>query len=223
MKKYIVILAAALAVFSSCNKKYEAVGDQSKDNAYARAYMMYIVDNLATDILNLFEDAFQVNADVNHRTTQFDVSGGDFCTVGTVWTVNSDTNPMKGLKMECTGENRWTAVYNGNYKFGDSSSFPTNVSMSLERADESAQKGHFNWNIRLTGERTENKGYTCKFRTDKDVTYGVSSRISNSKGGWDVLTGIYFLDVMKDGKVVDYWTFEMNGSSAANAIFSRGL
>jgi len=225
MKKYIVILAAALAVFSSCSKRESdgAIGDKSKDNVYARAYMMCIVDNLATDILNLFEDALEVNADYHHRTTQFDFSGWDFCTPGTIWTVKPYPNPLQGLMMECIGENRWSAIYNGDYVFGDSSCFPTNISMTLERGAESGQKGHFNWNITLEGNRTEDNGYSCLFRTDAVVSYGVSDRISSSNGGWDVLTGIYYLEVMKDGKVADYWKFEMNGSSAYSGKFSRGL
>ena len=219
MKKTIILALAALTAFSACSKvQTDSVGDNSFRWTEAQSYMMYIVDDLATDVLDAAEKALLVNRQEVPYSTQFKFDG-PFDQAGSVWTVTGADSPLKGMSLTCLEAGKWQAVFKGNYAF-DQDVYPTEFTMALEKGDLHFDY-HYDWTISLSGTRTEREGYGCTFGTEPSVVYGFSEA-SAGFHGWDRLVGKYSLVVYRQQEAIDIWLLTVQGP-LASAEFIRQL
>lgn len=219
MKKSILLALIALTAFSACSKqRTDSVGDNTRRWTEAQSYMMYIVDDLATDVLNAAEKALLVDSQEIPYSTQFKIEGA-FDQTGSIWTVTAADSPLPGMTLTCMEPGKWRAAFKGNYAFGQDV-YPTEFTMTLIKGNLHFDY-HYDWDITLIGNRTERKGYSCTFGTEPNVVYGFSEAATGFHG-WNRLNGKYSLVVYQEEQAIDIWLLTLKGP-LANAEFMRQL
>lgn len=240
MKKIFVVLSMALAAVS-CQRgefNYEPpiVGGRSvENNQEANKYMMYIADNLVTDILDELELALSISERGVGNSAHFSIDKS-LTTVGATWKVKAEDSQMKGLTLRCVKEKVWQLDFEGDYVFGnENNDFPTRISMTAARyVPADAEDLAIGWDVTLSGERKEwnddkkdrrpKSTYSCTFGTKSSG--GAVIRYLNTRGrgarGWDQMYGDLYMTVYKAGEQVDLCCLSFEGSPA-QATFLRGL
>ena len=219
----IVIIAAALLCIAGCTKKYspngyEIVGGNEWYSNYpSRSYMMAIVDNMVTDVLDELETAFKVEEMGNSTSIRFDKSGGSILAQDVTWTVTAQERALKGMTIKNISTDTWEMSFDGPYSLlGDV--YPVNFIMKAKRGSL-ITGNHYNWGITLSGNRTERGGYSCTSATNNTVLYMCTQ---NNTVGWNYLEGTYTLTVILNQEPIDLWAMEFKGAPS-DAEFSRGI
>ena len=240
MKRYIAILTMALVAASCMRGDYldapDIVGGRSViNNQEARTYMMYIADNLVTDVLDELELALNISERGVEKSAHFTFDKR-LTTVGATWTVKADDSHLNGLTLHCDAADTWSFTFSGDYVFGsEENEYPTTFSMkAVKYVPEDEADTTLGWVVSLSGERKEwndNKkqkssasksAYSCTFQT-----YARSSlRYLNTRGkgatGWNQMYGDLYMDVYKAGEKIDVCCLSFEGSPS-QATFLRGL
>lgn len=207
MKKYIIIILAAVLCMS-CNKQ---VGESRYDDSIpVQQYMMYIADNMVTDVLYQLEDALYINSIGATSSSRFDIHEGPFTQEGVTWTVTAIDCPLKGMTMTHTGPETWEVNFDGQYPFGNRS-YRTNFIMKAKRGSVICTN-HYSWSFTLSGNRTERGGYACTYETLNTVVYNSNSSQTSAHTYWNVAVGSMRLVVYKYGDVIDEWRASFNGN-----------
>lgn len=244
MKRYLVLIAciagALLAV--SCQRgEYmdspDIVGGRSVlNNQEARKYMMYIADNLVTDILDELELGLSISGRGMSSSAHFSIDK-PLTTPGATWTVKADDSRLCGLTLRCSAADTWTMDFSGDYVFGnEENDYPTTISLKATRyapADENDTT--LGWEITLSGERKEwndskkqksyvpKSTYSCTFRAGAGAA---PLRYLNTRGkgatGWNQMFGDIYMEVFKAGEKIDVCCLSFEGSPS-QATFIRGL
>lgn len=222
MKK-LAIIAAAILCLAGCSKEYrpngyEIVGgNQYYSYQPTREYMMAIVDNMVTDVLEEVETAFKVEEMGNSTSIRFDISAGSILNQGTVWKVVGQERALKGMTIKNIGSDTWEMAFEGPYSLlGDV--YPVNFIMKAKRG--SLISGcHYNWGVTLSGNRTEREGYSCTYATSNTVLYMCTQ---NNTVGWNYLEGTYTLTVILNEQPIDLWAMVFKGD-LSDTEFTRGI
>ena len=222
MKKYILILAAALSLAACTKGSYDDYvgGHNQFYMSEGGTYMMRIADYMVTDALDEIELALSMNDAVAAigKSTRYLITGPqDLTEQGSTWKVISDASNLFGLEIINKGADTWQLLFNGNYKFWEEE-YPTSFTMELVRGDAGARKGHYNWTATYSGTRTEQEPYSCKFYSINSMEY----KYIGSQAGWNEVYGKLSMEVIKDRQVIDICLLTFNGSPS-NAQFVRGL
>ena len=222
MKK-IVIIAAALLCLAGCSKHYspngyEIVGGaEYYSNLPTKEYMMAIVDDMVTDVLEELETAFKVEGLGNPTSIRFDISAGSIMDEGTVWKVTGQERALKGMSIKNIGSDTWEMAFEGPYTLlGET--YPVNFIMKAKRGSL-ITGNHYNWGITLSGNRTEREGYSCTYATVNTVLYMCTQ---DNTVGWNYLEGTYSLTVILNQQPIDLWAMEFKGN-LRDTEFSRGI
>lgn len=219
-------------LFAACSKgEYydkDIVGGRiSYYNGNGRGYMMYIADNLVTDVLDELVMALGVNQ-MGTQTSSHFVMDGSLVEVGSTWSVKAGDNVFKGMTIRCYAADSWSISFDGDYAFG-TNYYPTRFTMKAVRMDSGKDSalpaGAEGWRVTLLGERDERGGYMCTFSTG--ATAGLPHLdYMNTRGtgasGWNWMAGDLSMSVYKDGDVVDVCCLSFEGSPS-QATFVRGL
>jgi hypothetical protein len=192
MKKIIYLFAAAVLALTSCTKGLDIVGGH--DIYYFTPggnYMMHIADDLVAGALEDLEIALEMG--------KTDIT----------W-----ASRFTGMKIVQAQENVWHLNFKGPFAF-DGNSYETVFTMSATKLNG---KKHADWDVIITGTRTEREGYSCSFESLGAITY----RAAGTESGWDLLYGrlsmiVYNKDGKKDGCMLHF------DGSPSQAQFVRGL
>ena len=239
MKKILVMLSMALLA-ASCQRgeftsSSEAVvgGRTDINNREAHNYMMYIADNLVTDLLDELELGLSISARGAETSAHFSFDKR-LTTVGSTWKVKADDSHLNGLTLHCTAADSWTLDFTGDYVFGnEDNDYSTSISLKATRYvpadEEDTTQG---WEVTFSGERREwkdgkkqnsNASYSCTFRTGPGPA---PLRYLNTRGkgtaGWNQMFGDVYMDVYKAGEKIDVCCLSFEGSPF-QATFIRGL
>ncbi len=134
MKKTLYIFAAAVLALSSCSKGADIVGGNNNYSSTAGgSYMMNIADNLMAGALEDLEIALDMGKTEITWASHF--SG---------MTIIKDTG------------NTWKLSFEGPFAF-DGVSYPTSFAMTATRRNENKPA---DWDVIITGNRTEKEGYS---------------------------------------------------------------
>lgn len=219
MKRYLIPILALSAVLCSCDKSDDFYGS-GEEVSYATAeYMMCIADDLVVDNLKEME-----------RILALDKSGA-------VWepgysSVFERSNQVFGATLsKSSADSTWTIVFDGDFSF-ESNSYPTRYHLTLRMlpggsegssgaeggdgfGDEgSAQDAPFagmyhDWEVTIDeGVRTERGGYSADFRSYPTLRY----LRAGATLAWHLCYGAVWMDVRKDGKIVDSLVLVLKGS-----------
>ena len=227
MKKIIFFLIAAAAL-SSCERIFDSHrerGDWSGtynygDNA-GREYMVGVVNNLMVESLKQMELALVIDADDNGTGTRFSADG-DLWTAGSVWTLSGRETYLGGMKITKTAaDSTWTLAregkfpLSGGYYGGDF--FDTSFEMEVRmKTDSLATKTHHPWEVLLKKcVRTEDEGYKSSIYTKTDPVKFTGGNL----GYWNECRGILYMEVFKDGKLIDKARLELEGSQESGSYF----
>jgi len=223
MKKYFVILAAAVAAVA-CSKGEDYDVTVGGRNTYSlsegASYMMFIADNLVTDALDEIELALNLNDAIMAagQSTRYLITGPqDLEEAGSTWKVISNASNVVGMEIVSQGNAQWKFTYAGEYAFGLANAYPTTFVMLVERGDLKSE-GHYNWTVTLSGSREEKNSYRCQFESLGPVAY----QIEGQTLGWNYLVGKYSMKVFKGEEAIDLCLLSFNGS-ISKAQFVRGL
>lgn len=223
MKKYILIIAAALAAIA-CTKGNYSDTYVGGHNQYALSdggkYMMHIADNLVTDALDELELALSVNETLKDmgKSTRYLITGPqDLEQVGSTWKVISNASHMLGMTMVNTAADTWELTFSNDYSF-DNDSYPTTLVMQLVRGAEGQRSFHYDWTAIYSGTRTEKEPYSSSFKTVGAMEYSYSS----TQAGWNNVVGKLSMEVYKDKEMIDLCLLTFTGNPS-NAQFVRGL
>lgn len=192
MKKTLYILAATVLALCSCTKGADIVGGHDHYSySPGGKYMMHIADDLMAGALEDLEIAIELDKTEITWASRF-----------------------TGMKIVKADENVWHLNFEGPIAFDDQS-YPTIFAMSATRLNE---ESHADWDVTITGRRTEREGYYCTFESLGAITF----QAVNTESGWDMLYGrlsmiVYNKDSKKDGCLLHF-----NGA-LSQAQFVRGL
>jgi hypothetical protein len=239
MKKYIFLLSIVLMAAACMRGDYmsepDIVGGRIQtNNQEGRKYMMYIADNLVTDVLDELELALSISERGIANSAHFSIDRA-LTKVGSTWKVKADDSQLYGMTLRCTAEDTWQMEFEGDYVFGsEENQYPTQLSLTAVRyvpaEEESIAQG---WVVTLSGERREwnddqkNRGsksdYHCIFGTR---TIGKTIQYINTRGngakGWDQMFGDLYMTVYKADETVDVCCLSFEGSPS-RATFLRGI
>jgi len=192
MKKILYLFAAAVLALSSCSKGADIVGGYDYYMySPGREYMMNIADDLTAGALEDLEIAI------------------DMGKTEITW-----ASHFTGMKIVQAQENVWHLNFKGPFAF-DGNSYETVFTMSATKLNE---EKHADWDVIITGTRTEREGYRCAFESLGVITY----KALNTNNGWDYLFGrlsmiVYNKDGKKDGCLMQF------EGAPSQAQFVRGL
>jgi len=192
MKKTLYILAAVVLVLSSCSKGSDIVGGHgSYYYSPGGEYMMQIADDLMAGALEDLEIACEMGKTEITWASRF-----------------------TGMKIVQAEENVWHLSFEGPFDF-DGKSYQTTFAMTATKLNE---EDHADWDVTITGNRTEREGYRCSFESLGAITY----RVLYTNSGWDYLLGrlsmiVYNKDGKKDGCLMYF------DGAPSQAQFVRGL
>ena len=193
MKKILYLFAAALLALCSCSKGADVVGGHgySYNAGPGGRYMMHIVDDIMAGALEDLEIACELG--------KMDIT----------W-----ASRFTGMKIVQVDENTWHLTFEGPFEF-DNNSYQTSFNMTAVKLNE---EDHADWDVTMTGNRTERDGYRCSFETLGALTF----QAENVENGWDLLFGrlsmiVYNKDGKKDGCLMHF------EGAPSQAQFVRGL
>lgn len=193
MKKFLYLFAAAVLALSACSKGNDDIvgGHDNYTTSIGGRYMMHIADELIAGALESLEIAIE--------TGKTEVS----------W-----ASHFAGMKIEQADANVWKLSFEGLFPF-DNQAYETAFTMTATKLTENP---HADWDVTITGERTEREGYSCTFESLGEITY----KVLYTEEGWDMLYGrlsmlVFKQDTKKDGCML---TFD---GAPSNAHFVRGL
>ena len=193
MKKIIYLFAAAVLALSSCSKGADIVGGGYDYYYYSPGgeYMMHIADDLIAGALEDLEIASQMGKTEITWASRF-----------------------TGMQIVQAEENVWHLNFKGPFAFDDKS-YQTVFTMSATKLNE---EEHADWDVIITGTRTEREGYRCSFESLGAITY----RAMGTTTGWDYLFGrlsmiVYNNEGKKDGCLMHF------DGAPSRAQFIRGL
>ena len=222
MKK-IAIIAAALVCLAGCTKSYSPNGYEIVGgggyyaNQPTKDYMMAIVDDMVTDVLDELETAFKVVELGNSTSIHFDISQGSILNQDVIWKVTAQERALKGMTIKNIGSDTWEMAFEGPYTLlGDT--YPVKFIMKAKRGSL-ISGNHYNWGVTLSGNRTEREGYSCTYATVNTVLYMCTQ---DNTVGWNYLEGTYSLTVILNQQPIDLWAMEFKGN-LRDTEFSRGI
>lgn len=226
MKKIVPFLLAALAA-ASCAKYDDYSGSSWW---YSSERVAYYVENYATvlipDNLLQLESAmtFEAYVDDIASAQSYKTGGKSIWTPGAVWTVG-EGNLLVGLSItKEEADSTWTLAWDGGDYAIYSATFPTTWKMTVRMlpgpdAGDSVEDGwrrHASWEVSdFSGSRTEDKGYSCAFRSDGTLTYSFAEDNLSLYGysSWDYCEGTLLFDIFRDGSAIDRCRIAFHGSS----------
>lgn len=192
MKKIFYLFAAAVLALSSCTKGADIVGGH---DSYLFSpggnYMMNIADDLMAGALENLEIACEMGKTEVTWASRF-----------------------SGMKIVQAQDNVWHLSFKGPFAFDDRS-YETAFSMAATKLND---EKHADWEVTITGYRTEREGYRCTFESVGTITY----KALGTSSGWDYLSGrlsmiVYNKDGKKDGCLMYF------DGAPSQAQFVRGL
>ena len=192
MKKILYVFAAAVLALSSCTKGADIVGGYDYyEYTLGGQYMKHIADDLMAGALENLEIAI------------------DLGKTEVTW-----ASHFSGMTIQKADENVWHLSFEGPFAFDDMS-YQTAFTMTATRINE---EKHADWDVTITGSRTEREGYRCTFESLGTITY----KALYTEQGWDMLYGrlsmlVFNKDTKKDGCML---TFD---GAPSQAHFVRGL
>ena len=202
MKKIFIIAACALAAV--CCSKYEAsefTGSTGSVSGSMSRYLFDIADNLVVDNLKEVERALASD-------------DPSIWTPGVV-VKNDRDNTVKGLMIKKeAADSVWTLTNSVEFPI-EGNYYPTEYSMEIKMLPGEASTYH-DWEVTLSGNRTEQKGYSCEFESDPKLTY----RVDGSVYSWHSCYGTLRFFTKKDGKLLDEMVMVLEGSKA-DAVIRR--
>ena len=192
MKKIIYLFAAAVLALSSCTRGYDIVGGhESYVYTPGGKYMMHIADDLMAGALEDLEIALELGK------------------TEVTW-----ASRLSGMKIVQAEENVWHLSFEGPFTFDDKS-YETVFAMSATRVNE---EDHADWDVTITGNRTEREGYRCTFESLGAITY----KALYTETGWDMLYGRLSMIVYDKGGKKDGCMLTFDGAPS-KALCVRGL
>jgi hypothetical protein len=221
MKRYLIPILALSAVLCSCDKSDDFYGSGEEVSYATAGYMMCIADDLVVDNLKEME-----------RILALDKSGA-------VWepgysSVFERSNQVFGATLsKSSADSTWTIVFDGDFNF-ESNSYPTRYHLTLRMlpgegtgasqaggdggfdGEGSAQDAPFagmyhDWEVSIEeGVRTERGGYSAEFRSYPTLKY----HTSGATLAWHLCYGAVWMDVRKDGKIVDSLVLVLKGQKS---------
>jgi hypothetical protein len=192
MKKILYVFAAAVLALSSCSKGADIVGGYDYyEHTLGGQYMMHIADDLVAGALENLEIALELGK------------------TEVTW-----ASHFSGMTIQKADENVWHLSYEGPFAFDDKT-YQTAFVMTATKLNE---EKHADWDVTITGSRTEREGYRCTFESLGAITY----KALYTEQGWDMLYGrlsmlVFNKDTKKDGCML---TFD---GAPSQAHFVRGL
>ena len=193
MKKFLYLFAAAVMALSACSKGDNDIvgGHDSYYYSPGGEYMMQIADDLMAGALEDLEIACEMGKTEITWASRF-----------------------TGMKIVQAEENVWHLSFEGPFDF-DGKSYQTTFAMTATKLNE---EDHADWDVTITGNRTEREGYRCSFESLGAITY----RVLYTNSGWDYLLGrlsmiVYNKDGKKDGCLMYF------DGAPSQAQFVRGL
>ena len=192
MKRILFLFAAAALALSACTKGPDMVGGHDNYNSTPGGrYMMFIADDLMAGALETLEIAREMGKE--------DVT----------W-----ASRFSGMKIEKVSDNKWNLNFSGLFAFNNSS-YQTEFTMTATSLNENK---HANWEVTISGNRSEREGYRCTFESLGAITY----QTLGGETGWSQLFGrLSMLVFDKDGKK-DGCLLQLAGAPS-QAQFVRGL
>lgn len=192
MKKILYLFVATVLVLSSCTKGADIVGghDNYVDTPGGQ-YMMHIADDLMAGALEDLEIAL------------------DLGKTEVTW-----ASRLSGMKIVEADENVWYLSFEGPFVFDDQP-YQTSFTMTATKVNE---EEHADWDVVISGTRTEREGYRCTFESLGAITY----KAMGTTTGWDYLFGrlsmiVYNNEGKKDGCLMHF------DGAPSRAQFIRGL
>lgn len=215
MKK--IIIFAFCILLCSCEKEslfrgsYEGTRERT---TVSEQYLVRFSTLLVPDFLIALEDALAYDSygyyTSSSRSRDYISGGVSIRTVGNQWTVNSK-KAIKGVTVRClaadTWELNWTGPYNltgivSEYNTDDNEyAYETTCKVTAKMLKET-NTNHYDWQVAMSGERTERKGYGCTFASSPDMTF-TTADTSYSYSSWDYCNGAATMTVTKNGEKVD--------------------
>ena len=192
MKKILYVFAAAVLALSSCTKGADIVGGYDYyEYTLGGQYMKHIADDLMAGALENLEIAI------------------DLGKTEVTW-----ASHFSGMTIQKADENVWHLSFEGPFAF-DEKTYQTAFVMTATKLNE---EKHADWDVTITGSRTEREGYRFTFESLGTITY----KALYTEQGWDMLYGrlsmlVFNKDTKKDGCML---TFD---GAPSQAHFVRGL
>lgn len=192
MKKILYVFVAAVLALSSCTKGADIVGGYDYyEYTLGGQYMKHIADDLMAGALENLEIAI------------------DLGKTEVTW-----ASHFSGMTIQKADENVWHLSFEGPFAF-DEKTYQTAFVMTATKLNE---EKHADWDVTITGSRTEREGYRCTFESLGTITY----KALYTEQGWDMLYGrlsmlVFNKDTKKDGCML---TFD---GAPSQAHFVRGL
>jgi len=236
MKKILLPLCLLAAFAAASCTSYDDYSGSSwwRSSDWVASYMENYAIVLIPDNLLQLEAAldFETYVDDLASAQSYKTGGKSLWTPGATWTVGED-NLLSGLVItKEEADSTWTLEWGGGDYAIYSETFPTTWKMTVRISPDANDAvegsgvwgGHAPWEVSdFSGTRTEDKGYSCAFRSDGSLYYRVSGDSYDSYRSWDSCKGVLFFDVFKDGKAIDRCRMAFSGSSYYNREFATGL
>ena len=216
MKK-ITLLPILALLLVSCSKydgtDYYSAPPQTISSPL-KNYVLYISNDIVTASLEELESALKMDKENSTLSQYFYLSNGTpLSNDGSVWTVQRDSN-LKGAKIsKILGENAWEINFEGMFSF-DGSKFETQF---IIKATSPAiyTTDHHDWNVEITGKRTEEDNYHCTFyNVDSPISY---KAVESDNTGWNAF-GFLVMEVYKGTDTIDKLIMELRGGISSSSI-----
>ena len=216
MKKSAIILTI-LILAVSCSKSEDAFhGSGRSSSEIGRIYMLGIINDIVVDNLQQMENALFIS-ERDGTGASFDKGGKALTDDGAVWTLTREGSALKGLTITRQSEDTWLMERKGDYPILDVV-YPTNYKMTVVKG-ESQTASHYNWDVTITGDRTEKEGYSCRFSSDGVLKFSYEK---GNTSDWDKCQGYLMMSVKKNNEAVDEACLVLDGGQY-DAVFRRVL
>ncbi len=210
MKKIGTILAVLLACACSRYDYDHFNGTPDYRQEIGEQYTRNIVEYLLIDNLRAMEKA--LGYDALSSSVAGKVGSSDSYRTGGLsiwssearWTVNA-VEPVEGVQIRrAHADSTWSLTRDADYRLGGNP-YPTRYAMTVRMLGRNPS-GYADWAVSLKGERTERKGYSCKFDTPDAMTF-----VAGGSDDWVRCEGRLFVEVFRNGTKVDKCCIQYSG------------
>lgn len=198
MKKITIMVLTALSLLG-CSRDYDYInagldGNTQYTGAYTRAYLQQIADNLVIQNLQALEAMIALYED-------------EIWTVGASFVYENNLSVRGVTITKDAADSTWTLSRSGTYPI-NGIDFPTDYTINARMAKGMGTANHYDWNLTINGERTEDKGYACTFSCNDPMQYKSSY---SPYGMWTSIFGKIIMYVTKNGAQIDKAVLEFKG------------
>lgn len=187
-------------------------------------YMEAIVTGYLADHLWVMERALIYDESKIYQTirksAEYDTDGNGLWQAGTVWKA-SEVTALSGISIEKTQEDStWVLRRNDKASGKGFPAYPTDSEVTLRMLPTDDDAPRHEWRLYVDKfVRTEDFGYKADFSTQEAAEF----RVAGSGSSWASCKGTFWMDVTRDGELVDKAVLVYNGSTDSATFYHELL